>query len=224
MVCSLNTRLWCIGGESIFVIWYWMLVSFNVSGIFPLKILWCTLPSKVMSLYLGINVALRPRQRCSLVQCIMVNSEALNWSNCREEMSTEHSATNGTSLSHPGKPRLRGHCRRRCKKIVGVRGLGGWEWISDFWVWLVLPVQGQGGLQPPVEWRTVLDSWWLPGRGESVLSKDVAPGRSVKSQWMSPHLWVYRQHTLDLSYKKRNKKKQGEDVKLGWSQGWILVG
>lgn len=183
-----------------------MLVSFSVSGIFPFKILWCTLPSKVMSLYPGTNVVLRPHQRRSLMQCIMGNSEALSWSHRREEMSTERSATNGTGRCYhtpASQDSGRGHRRRGCKKIVRARGRGGLEWISDFWVWLVLPAQGQGGLQPPVEWRAAIDSWWLPGKGESVLSKDVAPGRSIKSQWVSP----YGQHKLDLSYKKKEQEK-----------------
>lgn len=198
-----------------------MLVSFNVSGIFPLKILWCTLPSKVMSFYPGINMVLRPHQRSSLVQCIMVNSEAFNWSTAEKKYPQTTQPQTGHRYHTPASQDSGVTTGEGAKRLSEPEV---WEWISDFWVWLVLPDQGQGGLQPPVEWRTVLDSWWLPGKGKSVLSKDVAPGRSVKSQWMSPHLWVYRQYTLDLSYKKRNKKKQGEDMKLGSSQGWILVG
>lgn len=194
-----------------------------MSGIFPFKILWCTLPSKVMSLYPGNNVVLRPHQRRSLVQCIMGNSEALSWSHCKKKCPQSAQPQTGLDVvitPQQAKTQAGVTARRGCKKIVRARGRGGLEWISDFWVWSVLPAQGQGGLQPPVEWRAAIDCWWLPGKGESVLSKDVAPGRSIKSQWVS----LYGQHKLDLNYKKRNKKKQGEDAKLGSSKGWIFVG
>lgn len=38
-----------------------------------------------MSFYPGINMVLRPYQRSSLVQCIMVNSEAFNWSTAEKK-------------------------------------------------------------------------------------------------------------------------------------------
>lgn len=44
----------------------------------------------------------------------------------------------------------------------------------------------------------VIDSCWLLGEGESVLSNGVAPGRWIVIQWLEPHPWVCGHHSWSM--------------------------